>query len=179
MTGHVDLTVRRPTLGDAAGIAAVHIRAWQWAYRGQLPNAFLDGLDAALERRTAQWADWMAGAGPKHAIWVAVENEVIVGFVYGGVARDLDGDTGEVYAIYLLLEAAGKGTGRQLLARAEASLWESGFRRAVLWVLESNARARRFYEAAGWAPYGAGQDLTIGGATVREVRYAKERPEQY
>lgn len=171
-------TIRRSSPRDAAGIASVHIRSWQWAYKGQLPDAFLDGLSGALERRTSHWADWMARSGPNHAIWVAVSEGSVVGFVFAGppMAAGQADDTGEIYSIYLLVEAAGKGTGRQLLAHAEASLRESGFRRAVLWVLESNARARRFYEMAGWAHDGTGQDLSIGGTTVREIRYRKELP---
>ena len=38
------LTVRRATPEDAAGVAGVHVRSWQVAYRGLLPDDYLDGL---------------------------------------------------------------------------------------------------------------------------------------
>lgn len=42
-----------------------------------------------------------------------------------------------------------------------------------LWVLKHNARARRFYERAGFAPDGAEEAEEIAGARVPEVRYAR------
>jgi hypothetical protein len=41
----------------------------------------------------------------------------------------------------------------------------------VLWVLEGNARARRFYEAMGWLPDGGRQLLEMVGAKLYEIRY--------
>jgi RimJ/RimL family protein N-acetyltransferase len=42
-------------------------------------------------------------------------------------------------------------------------------------VLRTNARARRFYEKAGWAPDGTTKTDTIGDGTVElvEVRYRR------
>ncbi|HEU5369692.1 MAG TPA: GNAT family N-acetyltransferase, partial [Ktedonobacterales bacterium] len=80
--------------------------------------------------------------------------------------------TGEVRAIYLAQAAAGKGIGRALFAHAVADLRARGYQRATLWVLESNARARRFYEVAGWRPDGARKTEERPGALLREVRYA-------
>jgi RimJ/RimL family protein N-acetyltransferase len=58
------------------------------------------------------------------------------------------------------------------MAAALTALSEAGYRRAVLWVLAGNARARRFYERAGFAADGAENVLTgLGG--VLEVRYAR------
>ena len=42
-----------------------------------------------------------------------------------------------------------------------------------LWVVEGNARARRFYEREGWAPDGAAKEDEFGGQVVREVRYRR------
>jgi len=43
---------------------------------------------------------------------------------------------------------------------------------AILWVLESNRRARRFYEIAGWIPDGdAKTENRPDGIQLREVRY--------
>jgi hypothetical protein len=43
----------------------------------------------------------------------------------------------------------------------------------VLWVLAGNARARRFYEIAGWVADGAERTSEVFGATVSEVRYRR------
>ena len=50
-TGLVRL--RRATVDDAPAIAGVHVRTWQAAYRGLMPQALLDSL--TFERRRGWW----------------------------------------------------------------------------------------------------------------------------
>jgi hypothetical protein len=52
-------------------------------------------------------------------------------------------------------------------------LAEDGHHEAVLWVLVTNARARRFYEAAGWACDEAVKTEEMVGTTVVETRYRR------
>jgi GNAT superfamily N-acetyltransferase len=95
-----------------------------------------------------------------------------MGFAAAGPARDggLEG-LGEIHAIYLLREAWSQGLGRALMAQALAGLREAGFPAAVLWVLERNARGRRFYEAGGWQLSGAPRTIWQDGIALREVQY--------
>ena len=50
------------------------------------------------------------------------------------------------------------------------------FFEATLWVLDSNPRARRFYEVGGWTLDGAARPHTIGGQSVQEIRYRRALP---
>ena len=61
--------------------------------------------------------------------------------------------------------------GRARFARANERLCAIGYRRATLWVLETNERTRRFYEAAGWVADGARSAHHLGRATLPIVRY--------
>ena len=45
--------IRKATVDDAYGIASVHVRSWQVAYRGHMPDDFLDRLD--VEKRMNMW----------------------------------------------------------------------------------------------------------------------------
>jgi RimJ/RimL family protein N-acetyltransferase len=47
----------------------------------------------------------------------------------------------------------------------------AGYGEAVLWVLEDNPRARRFYERTGWSLDGGVKDDSHLGVSVTEVRY--------
>jgi GNAT superfamily N-acetyltransferase len=79
---------------------------------------------------------------------------------------------GELYAIYLDPQCWGQGLGRKLLAHATRRLLSHGYSIAILWVLESNRRARRFYEIAGWTLDGATKLENIpDGIELREVSY--------
>jgi GNAT superfamily N-acetyltransferase len=96
-----------------------------------------------------------------------------MGFVSAGPARDEPEHVGEVYAIYLDPGAWGHGVGRELFRRATDWLVREGYREAMLWVLGSNARSRRFYEAAGWHADGGTKTEAYPGTPLEEVRYRR------
>jgi len=97
----------------------------------------------------------------------------VVGFVTFGSSEDepVDPQVGQVYAIYVDPGHWDHGYGRELFAAAERGLTDAGFDVATLWVLDSNARARRFYEAAGWVTDGASKTERRGDVELHEVRY--------
>ena len=74
-------------------------------------------------------------------------------------------------AIYLMPEAWSRGLGRALLNTAVGELGRNGFETGTLWVFRDNARARRFYERAGWALDGKAKSIEIGGVSLAEIRY--------
>jgi len=174
------VTIQDATPDDAPAIAAVHVGAWQVAYRGQIPDAVLDGL--RLETRERWWRiDWWKHAGGSHRLLVAQSEAGIVGFAAAGPSRDDDvreaigrlAATGELYAIYVEPRAWGTGAGRRLMERIVHELRSSGFGVATLWVLETNERARRFYAMAGWTPDGARKTEQLGSSEVVEIRYRR------
>ena len=167
------MRTRDATVDDADAVALVHVHGWQWGYRGLLPDAYLDGLSA--ERRAEQWRSWLLEPGSTRTR-LAEEDGACVGFGVSGPSRDpgADDDTGEVYAIYVEEEVAGTGVGTELLRSAVAWLTERGFARATLWVLEGNARARRFYEREGWALDGSSKSEPREDFTMNEDRYARQ-----
>lgn len=151
MTAHV----REATIDDAAGIARVRIETWRAAYAGLVPQAMLDRMDVQreTERRTELWHE--AHAHPHVHELVAVADGEVVGWAAIGPAREeVDGATGELYAIYALSERWSRGVGHALLMEAERRLRADGHARVYLWVLEGNERAQRFYEQHGWMPDG-------------------------
>jgi ribosomal protein S18 acetylase RimI-like enzyme len=168
------VSIRPAQTHDAAEIARIHVRTWQAAYRAQLPDAYLKSLDAEIEQRTARWERAIANAASRHQRQLVVQDgEQVAGFVTFGPSEDEpdDAQIGEVYAIYVDPGSWGRGFGRELFAAAESGLTAAGFGAATLWVLETNARARRFYEAAGWAADGAEKTERQGEVELHEVRY--------
>jgi GNAT superfamily N-acetyltransferase len=96
-----------------------------------------------------------------------------VGFVAFGPAEGQPKELklGEVYAIYLEAAYWGHGYGRSLFHAATEALHRAGFNGAVLWVLDTNVRARRFYERAGWTTDGQTKTDERGTVVLNEVRY--------
>ncbi|MDP8969750.1 MAG: GNAT family N-acetyltransferase [Actinomycetota bacterium] len=166
--------VRAADSSDAAQIAGVHVRSWQVAYRGQLPDEMLDRLD--IEARTRSWHQLLTGRTT--TVLVASRNgAVIEGFVATGPSRDHDAapDVGEVYAIYVEPEVWGSGLGSALLDAAVDEL-STCYRTATLGVLRSNVRTRRFYEHHGWRPDGSSKVDDRGELQLDEIRYRTELP---
>ncbi len=165
------LRIREATPADAPAIASVHVRSWRAAYRGQIPDETLDRM--SVEDREATWREWLRDPRPEQRAWVAEDGGRVVGFSSTAPTEDADAAPGaaEVYTIYLEPEAFGQGIGRALFAQAVDDLRDRGFRAATLWVLETNERARRFYEAAGWRPDGAVTTERIDCSNLPTVRY--------
>lgn len=170
--------VRRAIPQDAESIATVHIETWQHAYRGQLPDSFLDRLSDELSSRTKAWRSNISVSRPNTEIWVTGSEGRADSFVALGPARGTVPDrTGEIYAIYVHPQFWDRGLGRALFARANERLISLEFTSAILWVLESNRRARRFYEIAGWNLEGPAKTETHpGGIELREVCYRRVFP---
>ena len=164
--------VRPAVENEGWAIGALRSRAWQAAYRGTLPDAVLHEMPLDEEG----WQALARGERGEERLWVAFAGGKIVGYCHTGPSRDSDAPEGrdEVYALYVEPDLIGFGVGNSLFTRALADLRDRGSEVVTLWVLESAARPRRFYEVAGWAPDGARRDECEGIAGVPTVRYRLE-----
>jgi GNAT superfamily N-acetyltransferase len=169
-------SIRPATLADVEGIGLVHVRSWQSAYQGKMPQHHLDGLDPARRaevwRRIAEETEPTRGVSPCRGGGGRRHHR----FASFGPSRDSDTDpqvTGEVFAIYAHPDDWGTGTGRALMASTVVQLARLGYADAILWVLDTNNRARRFYALEGWEIDGANKADGSRGFDITEVRYRK------
>ena len=164
--------VRPAVENEGYAIGALRSRAWQAAYRGVLPDAMLDALPLDEER----WQAIARGEAGEERLWVAFAGGKIVGYCHTGPSRDADAPEGcdEVYALYVEPDLIGFGVGNSLFERALVDLLGRGSTTVTLWVLESAARARRFYEVAGFAAEGARRDECEGDTGAATVRYRRD-----
>ena len=156
---------------DAMAVARVHVRAWQVAYRGLMPEAYLSGLRP--EERAARY-DFASLDPARPRTLVAFEADTILGFATFSPARDEEAaGQGELCALYVEPDCWGRGIGRALASAAREQLHGLGFRNAVLWVVAGNARAERFYRADGWTRDEMQRPRQIWSVTVSTVRYSR------
>jgi ribosomal protein S18 acetylase RimI-like enzyme len=157
---------------DAIAVARVHVRSWQVAYRGLLPDEYLKHLRP--EDRAEQY-DFTHLDPLKPRTMVAADGAAILGFATTMPSRDTElADHGELCALYVDPELWGRGIGVTLVSAARAHLLEAGFQNAVLWVLEGNVRAMRFYERDEWVSDGYRRtDSRWWGVTVNDIRYLR------
>lgn len=151
------MLIRAATPDDAEATARVHVASWAAAYTLRGPS---------LEQRLEQYCRFPP-------TFVAEADGEIVGFVGVGPSRDPDAD-GELYTIYVHPGHWRAGVGRELIRAGEERMRELGYRKVVLWVLDGNSRAQRFYESAGWTADGESRTIDFVGESIPEVRYAKQ-----
>ena len=163
--------LRRAEPEDNDAVAEVHVRSWQVAYRGLLPNQYLDALDPADRASRYTFGDMDPG---QPQTTVAVDGDVICGFATVGPCRDEDmSSAGELNGIYVHPDWWNRGVGRMMINDARERLVDKGFHEAVLWVLVGNERAERFYDMDGWRPDGQRRLVEVHGITVDEIRYLR------
>ncbi len=160
------MTVRPAAWRDGAAIAGIQARAWRATYRGIVADEVLDGIDEAVT--AGRWSSAAEAPPPGEAIFVAERDGRIAGFVAVGPGAD-DGGAGEVDALYVEPDLQRSGIGRALLEAGVGWLGAAGREEPVLWVLEANEGARRFYERLGWSN-DAATKLWRGAVVVRYRR---------
>jgi GNAT superfamily N-acetyltransferase len=165
------MILRAAVPDDIMAVARVHVRAWQAAYRGLMPEDYLAGLRA--EDR-AQRYDFSSLDPARPRTVVAVAADTVLGFATTSPARDEDAaGQGELCALYVEPDCWGRGIGGALAAAARNNLYRLGFRKAVLWVAAGNARAERFYRADGWSRDDSHRARQIWNVMVGTVRYSR------
>lgn len=169
--GSQGLLIRYAVLDDADAIGRLHVRAWQNAYRGVMPDEYLDSLQA--DDRIEMWRG-IISQPDQSPLLVAVEADEVAGFAAFGEERSRTcALCGELYAMNLDPDHWGRGIGRVLLRRVTDALMAMGYQEAVLWVVPQNKRARALYESEGWVADGGESSEEILGVSVTEVRYRR------
>jgi GNAT superfamily N-acetyltransferase len=169
-------TVRVATVGDARAIAEAHIAAWLIAYRGIMPDSYLDDLASDMAGQVARRRVHIARPDePRLFNLVAERDGKVVGWLAAGPCRDDDRHEtqAEIWAVYVHPDAWRTGAGGALMTAAIERLSTEGYTEASLWVFEENPRARGFYERYGWRTDGASQIFERDGSQAIEIRYRR------
>jgi GNAT superfamily N-acetyltransferase len=174
--------IRSASTADAAEISGVQRDSWLAAYEGIIAHEIINRVtapdDGARVRQVFRLRPWQRTL-------VAITEPGIVGYASFGPELDVfapwphpispagqQGQVGELYALYVHPTWWSTGTGRALMDHVLAKVSRAGYPCVLLWVLERNARARTFYERAGFRPDGASHVLEgLGG--VIEIRYRR------
>jgi GNAT superfamily N-acetyltransferase len=157
------MIIRPAVVSDAASGAACHAACWREAYASIVDPERLAALTANLEAKVELWRTVISQGRP---LLVAVEDDVVVGFVAAGPDQEPGVDVAFQLRV-LNVRRAHWGTGLAQRMFDEAV----GDRDAYLWVLRDNARARGFYARNGFVPDGATKiDPDFAAPEIRMVR---------
>ena len=154
------ISIRRAYAADGETIAHIINAAWRVAYRGIVPQGYLDTLDEIP--RESRLAEGLQKT-PTLRYYLLEENGLPVGAASLHPTHDKDlTNTAEFTFFYLHPRVWRRGYGRLLLDRLKADARQRGFRQICCWVLKENTRAISFYESQGMLRDGKRQTIEIG-----------------
>lgn len=153
--------LRDASVSDVRAVAEFQTRCWREAYRGLVPQSYLDRVSVA--DREIRWRQRIVSGARQVAL--AEAGGLLVGVVSWGMT-DVPGVPAlELKSLYVDREHRGTGLAAALLQRAVRD------DPAHLWVFRDNPRARAFYAKHGFASDGhRGIDRDTGLAEQRLVR---------
>ncbi|WP_151770168.1 GNAT family N-acetyltransferase [Streptomyces abyssomicinicus] len=160
--------VREMRVADCARVAEIRIAGWRHAYRGLVPQPYLDRMDPAAAAKRHR--KLLTGAGPGVVNLVAEHGGRVAGWACLGPNRDA-GPGSEVYALYVDPAHHRTGIGSALLRHCLPA-----GRTTCVWVVKGNTPARRFYAHHGFTPDGTQEPFIVDGAAIPEVRYVRRSP---
>ncbi|MWV43285.1 GNAT family N-acetyltransferase [Paenibacillus sp. HJL G12] len=162
----VQWIVRAAENKDIHRLAKVHVDSWLTTYRGIVPDSYLDNMK--LASRIELWTRVLDPSNETTTFVLENPAGEVAGFINGGLCRDQELDIeAEVYSLYLLQEAQGKGHGRTLMQRMIECFLQQGYGSMLVWVLEENP-ALHFYEKMG-GQFLMRDDIQIGGESLQEI----------
>lgn len=160
---------------DLPAIRAIAWETWADTYGGEIePETIQESLERAYALETLRDEIMREDCG----VFVLeipdsdAPTSGIVGFARLYLQSSGEGHRGVLGAVYLMPRVQGRGLGRRLLDGCEAWFVAQRVRGLELVVTAMNARARRFFEAAGWH-LETELDASLGEQVVREARYRK------
>jgi ribosomal protein S18 acetylase RimI-like enzyme len=186
------LRLRRATVADIEGIAALHADSWRRNYRGAFADSYLDG-DLLADRRSV-WSERITHPGPLDHTLVAVADvaeavdddtvdaagaagaDVVVGFAH--TIFEAHPKWGAILDnLHVRHDIKGQGLGRRLVvATAEAVVAHDPASPMYVEVLDQNTAAHAFYERLGGVHVHTGTFEPPGGGQVTERAYLWPTP---
>lgn len=160
--------IRAATLADVRTISDIRTRSWQFIYRGRLPDAYLDAMDA--RQSDERWRVMIDGTTPRSGILVE-DADGIAGFIALEPAAERNfGYEAYLSALYLEPERIGRGLGSALFDAGRKWLREAGYADVFWWVIAVNPYAVPFYERMGGRRVGV-RTFTTAGEDFDEYAY--------
>jgi RimJ/RimL family protein N-acetyltransferase len=166
----MNVTIQRAALDDAEVVGAVTAMSWQAAYRGIVPEDTLSRVTP--QSRTEKFKTVLPLLSDAEFYLVLADGQPAGVFNLHN-CRDADASgCAEIGVFYFLPDYWGRGLGAQAMAFAFDRLRERGYEQVILWVLEENLRARRFYEKQGFMADGTSKVITLG-RELTDIRYRR------
>ena len=164
----MNILIKRAAPEDAPAISRIYAASWRTAYRGMVPQKYLDELQD--DYWVTKFQNWITNNSLQVDLLYA--DNTPAGCVAYGKARDeqLTG-WGEIVSIYVHPDYYRQGYGAKLLNSTLKNLKAMEYQNCYLWAFSDNWNARKFYEANGFKVTQDSCYSEIMGKQLAETRY--------
>ena len=163
--------IREATVADSVRIAEIDVFSSRYAYRNVLSDECLY-TDLTVEKRVPVHRAWIAEKRFVEYVYEDPGTGTVTGMMGVGPGEDDDKKGAwELHFLYVDPDHMRMGAGSELLRFFERKGREKGCPEFVVWVLEENETARKFYEKHGYRP--DGKEKIFKRWNKREIRYVK------
>lgn len=161
--------IREAAIRDAARIAEIEVASSRYAYQNIVPDACLY-QDLNVENRIPVHQRWIAENRFDEYVYEDAGTGTVKAMMGIGMCEDEDKKGAfELHFLYVDPDYVRMGVGAEMLRFFEQKGKENGCAEFVIWVLEDNEQARRFYEKHGYRPDGNAKIFKRWNK--REIRY--------
>lgn len=156
------LLIRTIKYEDIGQIVDINIKDWKKEYKGIIDDEILNNLN-----KQEKIKKWRKNYNKGNVI-VAEKNGTILGYCRyddSAVYENTDIDS-EIIALYVDCDKLGNGIGRKLVEYVKDDLKNKNKTKMVIWCLEKNLNARKFYEK-------------VGGNLISDQKYFEKEGKKY
>lgn len=142
------MNIREANAEDIEPIASLYVMNWKKTYVGLLPDNFLNGL--TVNEGIKKWQEYLNKE--KHRIFVAYENEKILGFSACKEDEELKNCL-YLDSLHVSETSRGKGVGTKLINTVGSYAYIKGYEHMSICIVKGNDNTKRIYEKMGAKHY--------------------------
>ena len=159
-----DYIIRFAMSSDIEQIAKIYINSWQKTYKGLLCQEYLDSLN--MEKVSQRWSNYILE--PRHGIFVAISNDVVLGFGAFKPYHRID-DCIYIESLHVDEACQGKGIGSAIIKHIYTVGSDEDFGKMAVCLVKGNDKARDLYTKLGAQHYRDKVDDFTGQITYSEI----------
>jgi RimJ/RimL family protein N-acetyltransferase len=163
--------IRYATVEDTDSLAKVYSNSFKKAFEGVIPNSILEEKFSFESIQKSMHKELEEGL-PKNIIMFKDEKPIGLLTFAKSKYEQLDDSCTEIWRIYLDPNYWDKNIGSELMNWGLKEIKENGYEKVILWVIEDNLRARKFYEKMGFKYDGTNRIINVG-REIKDLRYFK------
>ncbi len=162
-----NIIIRKAKYDDIEQIVDIGIKDWKKVYKGIIDDEILDNLD-----RNKKIDKWRKKPTMDNVIVAEKDREVLgyCSYSYNAIYENTEIDS-EILALYVDYEKINNGIGKKLMRYVMKDLKDKKKSKLILWCLEKNENARKFYEKMGGRLITVEKYFEIEGKKYKEVGY--------